>query len=48
MKRIKDPVYGYIDLPNDLVAGVIDTAEFQRLRRIVQTKLCAAVSFGFA
>lgn len=37
MKRIKDPVYGYIDLPNDLVAGVIDTAEFQRLRRIVQT-----------
>lgn len=37
MKRIKDPIYGYIDLPDELISGIIDTAEYQRLRRIVQT-----------
>lgn len=36
-KRIKDPVYGYIELPRSLFDSVVDTAEFQRLRRIVQT-----------
>lgn len=36
-KRIKDPVYGYIELPRELCERVIDTAEFQRLRRVVQT-----------
>lgn len=37
MKRLKDPIYGYIDIPNDIVEGIIDTAAFQRLRSIVQT-----------
>lgn len=37
VKRIKDPVYGYIELPKSLFDSVVDTAEFQRLRRIVQT-----------
>lgn len=36
-KRIKDPVYGYIELPKRLFDSVVDTAEFQRLRRVVQT-----------
>lgn len=36
-KRIKDPIYGYIDIPIDFVKGIIDTAVFQRLRRIMQT-----------
>ena len=35
VKRIKDPVYGYIELPKSLFDSVVDTAEFQRLRRIV-------------
>lgn len=37
VKRIKDPVYGYIEIPSDFVENVIDTCDFQRLRRIVQT-----------
>lgn len=37
VKRIKDPVYGYIELPRSLFDSVVDTAEFQRLRRVVQT-----------
>mgnify|MGYP001623977986 CR=1 FL=1 len=36
MKQIKDPIYGYIDL-EDFCFPLIDTAEFQRLRNIVQT-----------
>lgn len=36
-KRLKDPIYGYIDIPVDLMKSVIDTAVFQRLRRIIQT-----------
>lgn len=36
-KKIKDPIYGYVEIPIDYVATIIDTAEFQRLRRIVQT-----------
>ena len=36
-KSFKDPVYGYISIPSDLVHAVIDTQTFQRLRRIVQT-----------
>lgn len=36
-KIIKDPLYGYIKIPIDLIENVIDTAEFQRLRRIIQT-----------
>jgi len=37
MKRLKDPIYGYIDIPDDVIEGIIDTAAFQRLRSIVQT-----------
>lgn len=37
MKQVKDPVYGYISLENEICTRCIDTPEFQRLRRIVQT-----------
>lgn len=36
VKRIKDPIYGYIEIP-DFVQKIIDTSVFQRLRDIVQT-----------
>lgn len=36
-KRLKDPIYGYITIPNEYMNGIIDTAVFQRLRRIIQT-----------
>lgn len=36
-KLIKDPIYGYIKIQNDLVKNIIDTNIFQRLRRIIQT-----------
>lgn len=36
-KRLKDPVYGYIDIPLDFMTNIVDTANFQRLRRIIQT-----------
>ena len=37
MKRFKDPIYGYIEIPKDIVKKIIDTPEFQRLRYIKQT-----------
>ena len=37
IKQFKDPIYGYVILPTEYVKNIIDTAEFQRLRRIVQT-----------
>lgn len=36
VKRIKDPLYGYIEIP-DFVQNIIDTSVFQRLRDVVQT-----------
>ena len=36
-KRLKDPIYGYITIPTVYMDGIIDTACFQRLRRIIQT-----------
>ena len=36
-KQFKDPIYGYVKIPSDYVTNIIDSAEFQRLRRIVQT-----------
>lgn len=36
-KKFKDPIYGYIDIPNALIINIIDSPTFQRLRRIVQT-----------
>ena len=35
--QFKDPVYGYIDVPIQLVHDFIDSACFQRLNRIGQT-----------
>lgn len=37
VKRLKDPIYGYIDIPVGLAREVIDHPSFQRLRRITQT-----------
>lgn len=37
MKQFKDPIYGYIYIPKDIVNKIIDTPEFQRLRYIKQT-----------
>ncbi len=36
-KKIKDPIYGYIEIPTIYMTKIIDTATFQRLRRIIQT-----------
>lgn len=36
-KRLKDPVYGYITIEEKIMSGIVDTAPFQRLRRITQT-----------
>lgn len=37
MSIIKDPIYGYIEIDKDVLHGIIDKAEFQRLRNIRQT-----------
>lgn len=37
VKRLKDPIYGYIDIPTRHMNNIIDTSVFQRLRRIIQT-----------
>lgn len=37
MKRIKDPIYGYISIDEHIFFDIIDTACFQRLRNIRQT-----------
>jgi len=36
-KKIKDPIYGYIEIDEEIIINVIDTATFQRLRNIRQT-----------
>lgn len=36
-KRLKDPIYGYVQIPEYLFETIIDTAEFQRLRDVIQT-----------
>lgn len=36
-KRIKDPIYGYIQIPVTYMTDIVDTSAFQRLRRILQT-----------
>lgn len=36
-KKLKDPIYGYIAIPSEIMRKVVDTATFQRLRRIMQT-----------
>lgn len=37
IKKIKDPVYGYLTIPSQYIRDVIDTPIFQRLRRVIQT-----------
>ena len=50
-KRIKDPIYGYIKIPIIYMTNIVDTAVFQRLRRVIQTSyspalfLCSTQSF---
>lgn len=36
-KQLKDPLYGYINIPVKLARDVVDSQVFQRLRRISQT-----------
>lgn len=36
-KRFKDPIYGYIDITEEIISEIVDTAAFQRLRNIIQT-----------
>lgn len=36
-KKFKDPIYGYIEIASDIVAAIIDTPVFQRLKDIRQT-----------
>lgn len=36
-KKLKDPIYGYIKISTELIKRVVDTAAFQRLRRVLQT-----------
>lgn len=36
-KRVKDPIYGYIKIPAIYMTDIVDTAAFQRLRRVIQT-----------
>lgn len=38
-KIFRDPIYGYISIPNDYCKEFIDTLIFQRLRRIEQTSM---------
>ena len=37
VKVLRDPIYGYISIPREYMNNIVDTAEFQRLRRIMQT-----------
>lgn len=36
-KRFKDPIYGYIDIDENIIQNIVDTAGFQRLRSVIQT-----------
>lgn len=38
-KRILDSVHGYITIPEDYCDNIIDTIQFQRLRRVEQTSI---------
>ena len=37
MKKIKDPIYGYVSVDINYMKNIIDTPVFQRLRRVMQT-----------
>lgn len=36
-KKFRDPIYGYIEVDEQLIEHIIDTSTFQRLRDIIQT-----------
>lgn len=36
-KRLKDPIYGYIEIDKEIMEKVVDSESFQRLRNIKQT-----------
>lgn len=44
LKIINDPIYGFITIPDQLIAQIIDHPYFQRLRRITQMG-CAHIVF---
>lgn len=46
VKTFKDPIYGYIEIENALIAGVVDTAVFQRLRDCGSDELYTLVFFS--
>ena len=39
VKVFRDTIHGYIEIEKDIVSSIIDTALFQRLRRIEQTSM---------
>ena len=45
-KIINDPLYGFITIPSELIFDIIETTEFQRLRRINQMGLADFVYPG--
>ena len=46
LKTFRDPVHGNIFLPDPLILDLVDSFEFQRLRRIRQTGSCFLVFHG--
>lgn len=45
-KIINDPVHGFIEIPKGMILNLIDTPEYQRLRRIKQLALSSLVYPG--
>jgi HD superfamily phosphohydrolase len=45
-KVLRDPVYGNISIPSRVLLELVDSPEFQRLRRIRQLGMCFAVFHG--
>ena len=45
-KIFNDPIYGFINVPNDLIFDLIEHPYFQRLRRIKQLGLTSLVYTG--
>lgn len=45
-KVLRDPVYGNITIPSRVLLELVDSPEFQRLRRIRQLGMCFAVFHG--
>lgn len=45
-KIFRDPVHGFIELPRDTLLAIVDTKEFQRLRRIRQLGVTSLTYHG--